>query len=126
MSTLKVTTIQDTSAGNSSTTEEIYNGRLKAWVNFNGTGTVAIRDDYNVNSIGDDATGRYQVFFGTAQPDADYVVAGNCVGATNGGQFFVAGSNDSTKTSSTTSFYITSIWTGGQTDVNNISVMVAR
>ena len=40
---------------------QIQQGRAKAWVNFNGTGTVAIRDDFNVTSITDHATGQYTV-----------------------------------------------------------------
>ena len=43
MSTIKVTNIQDTSGGSSSTSEQIAKGRAKAWVNFDGTGTIAIR-----------------------------------------------------------------------------------
>ena len=46
----------------------------KAWVNFNGTGTVAIRSIYNVSSITDDATGKYDVNFSTAMSDNDYSV----------------------------------------------------
>jgi hypothetical protein len=76
MSTLKVTNIQDTSGGNSSTTAEIKNGIAKAWVNFNGTGTVAIRAQYNVSSITDNGTGDYTVNFTTAISDANYVAAG--------------------------------------------------
>jgi hypothetical protein len=72
MSTLKVTNIQDTSGGNSSTTEQIKNGIAKAWVNFNGTGTVAIRASYNVSSITDNGTGDYTVNFATAMVDANY------------------------------------------------------
>ena len=44
----------------------------KAWVSFNGTGTVAIRDNYNVSSITDVATGKYTVNFSTAMSDANY------------------------------------------------------
>ena len=45
----------------------------KAWVNFNGTGTVAIRESFNVSSITDNGTGNYTVNFTTAMPDANYV-----------------------------------------------------
>jgi hypothetical protein len=41
-------------------------------VNFNGTGTVAIRASGNVSSIGDSGTGRYTVNFTTAMPDANH------------------------------------------------------
>jgi hypothetical protein len=47
----------------------------RAWVNFNGTGTVAIREDGNVSSITDNGTGDYTVNFTTAMPDANYAVS---------------------------------------------------
>jgi hypothetical protein len=49
----------------------------KAWVNFNGTGTVAIRASYNVSSITDNGTGDYTVNFTTAMADTNYSVSGN-------------------------------------------------
>ena len=48
----------------------------RAWVNFNGTGTVAIRGSGNVSSITDVATGVYTVNFTTAMPDANYSAVG--------------------------------------------------
>ena len=48
-------------------------GLAKAWVNFNGTSTVAIRASYNVSSITDNGTGDYTVNFTTALADANYV-----------------------------------------------------
>lgn len=47
----------------------------RAWVNFNGTGTVAIRGSGNVSSITDNGTGDYTVNFTTAMPDANYAVS---------------------------------------------------
>lgn len=44
----------------------------RAWVNFDGTGTVAIRGSGNVTSITDNGTGNYTVNFTTAMPDANY------------------------------------------------------
>jgi hypothetical protein len=44
----------------------------RAWVNFNGTGVVAIREDGNVTSITDNASGNYTVNLTTAMPDANY------------------------------------------------------
>ena len=46
----------------------------RAWVNFNGTGTVAIRASANVSSITDNGTGDYTVNFTAAMPDANYAV----------------------------------------------------
>jgi hypothetical protein len=48
----------------------------RAWVNFNGTGTPAIRASGNVGSITDNGTGDYTVNFTTALPDANYAPAG--------------------------------------------------
>lgn len=74
MSTLRCTNLQDTSGGNSLTTAQIYNGAAKAWVNFNGTGTVAIRAQFNVSSITDNGAGDYTVNFTNALADANYSV----------------------------------------------------
>lgn len=46
----------------------------RSWVNFNGTGTVAIRASGNVSSITDNGTGDYTVNFTTAMPDINYCV----------------------------------------------------
>ena len=48
------------------------NRLAKAWVNFNGTGTVAIRSSYNISSITDQATGFYVANFSTAMANHDY------------------------------------------------------
>ena len=56
-------------------TAPVYAAR--AWVNFNGTGTVAIRASGNVSSITDNGTGDYTVNFTTAMPDADYSYLGS-------------------------------------------------
>ena len=77
MSTLKVATIQDTSGNNSSTPEQVAQGRAKAWVLFNGKNTVAIRDSFNVTSLTDNGTGDYTITFTTAMSSANYAVAGN-------------------------------------------------
>ena len=46
-----------------------------AWVNFNGTSTVAIRDSENVSSISDLGTGNYQINFATAMANTNYAIA---------------------------------------------------
>jgi len=52
--------------------ENVAKRTAKVWVNFNGTGTVAIRDDFNVSSITDDSTGQYTVNFSSALSDTSY------------------------------------------------------
>jgi hypothetical protein len=61
---------------NPSTNVEGINYSCRAWVNFNGTGTVAIRASGNVTSITDNGTGDYTVNFTTAMTDANYAVNG--------------------------------------------------
>lgn len=74
MSTLKTSNIQDTSGNNNSTPEEINQGRAKVWVSFNGTGTVAITDSFNVSSVTDTSVGQYTVNFTTAFANTNYAV----------------------------------------------------
>jgi len=63
----------------------------RAWVNFNGTGTVAIRDSGNVSSITDNGTGDYSVNFATAMPDANYAYAfGRVAPDTSGNNLAIA------------------------------------
>ena len=65
--------INETADGVTIGTAGINQARIaKAWVNFNGSGTVAIRDSYNVSSITDDGTGKYKVNFSTAMSDINY------------------------------------------------------
>ena len=47
----------------------------KAWVNFNGTGTIAIRDSHNISSVTDITTGQYQPNFANALGNANYAVS---------------------------------------------------
>ncbi len=49
----------------------------RAWVNFNGTGTPAIRASGNVSSITDNGTGDYTINFTVSMPDTNY----SCVGS---------------------------------------------
>ena len=76
LATAKITTLADSAGANTSTPAAIANGIAKAWVNFNGTSTVAIRAQYNVSSITDNGTGDYTVNFTTAFADANYSVVG--------------------------------------------------
>ena len=70
MSTLKVNAIQGT--------DGVERYMARAWVNFNGTGTVAIRASGNVSSITDNGVGDYTVNFTNAMPDANYATVTTC------------------------------------------------
>lgn len=70
MSTLNVSNISDgsTSVG----TSYVVNGSAKAWVNLNGTGTIALRDSFNVSSTTDLGVGQYRFSFSSAMLNANY------------------------------------------------------
>jgi len=74
---VRVTTLADSAGNNNSTPAEIASGRAKAWVNFNGRGTVAIRTSYNVASITDNGIGDYTINFTNAMADGNFAVAGS-------------------------------------------------
>lgn len=76
MSTLRANTLSDASGSNSVPMATVANGSAKAWVNFNGTGTVSIRAAFNVSSITDNGTGDYTANFTTAMPDGNYAAVG--------------------------------------------------
>ena len=67
---------------------------VRAWVNFNGSNTVAIRQSGNVSSITDNGTGVYQVNFTNSMPDDSYSVAGTATwsSANYGGVLLLNGS----------------------------------
>lgn len=50
----------------------------KAWINFNGTVSVAVRDSRNASSVTDHGTGDYSVNFATAFANANYSFGGGC------------------------------------------------
>ena len=72
MSTLRTNTLQNAAGSKSVPVDTVISGSAKAWVNFNGTGTVAIRQAFNVTSITDNGTGDYTINFATAMPDGNF------------------------------------------------------
>ena len=73
--TMTTPTIDSAQIPTVSGTAPIY--MCRAWVNFNGTGTIAIRASGNVTSLTDNGTGDYTVNLTTAMPDANYSVVGS-------------------------------------------------
>jgi hypothetical protein len=102
----------------------------RAWVNFNGTGTVAIRASGNVSSITDNGTGDYTINFTTAMPDANYAATfgGNyqsgAVGSSAGGLI----TEESGGTRSTTQLQVASRRkdNGANFDTDFINVAIFR
>lgn len=92
----------------------------RAWVNFNGTGTVAIRASGNVSSITDNGTGAYTVNFTTAMPDANYSWV---LGGSLSNSFTVAARAEAT--APTTSALAISTYTAAAANVDAAWVNVA-
>jgi len=92
----------------------------RAWVNFNGTGTVAIRASGNVTSITDNGTGDYTVNFTTAMPDVNYssIASGNNSASL---QYPFQAINNSTSACRVTSYNLSSF-----ADMANIHVAIFR
>ena len=85
MSEIKVDNLTGkTSAGDITVTSEggaatmqLQQGLAKAWVNFNGTGTIAARDSVNLSSLSDLNTGVYQINFSNAFNNGNYANVGS-------------------------------------------------
>ena len=93
----------------------------RAWVNFNGTGTVAIRGSANVTSITDSGVGSYIVNFTTAMPDVNYSVVGAVGPASAGGECVQIVSLATTGATISTSNNLT-----GLLDRANVGVAILR
>ena len=65
-----------TGEGNSTTTN-LQQGLAKAWVNLNGTGTIAARDSFNLSSLTDNGTGDISVNFSSSMSNDDYSQSGS-------------------------------------------------
>lgn len=77
MSIARFDTLQNAAGSKSVPVATVVDGSAKAWVNFNGTGTVAIRAAFNVQSITDMGAGDYIINFTTAMVDANYAAVGS-------------------------------------------------
>jgi hypothetical protein len=98
----------------------------RAWVNFNGTGTVAIRASGNVSSITDNGTGDYTVNFTTAMSDANYSI--NLTTATTFGRTLQVDASSDTAaptTQSTTAVRITIKSTSSNVGVDMANIYAA-
>jgi hypothetical protein len=102
----------------------------RAWVNFNGTGTVAIRSAGNVSSITDNGTGDYTVNFSTALVDTNYSVVahGSRGGVTLGCLFPFTIAGGTTRQAPTTSNFRIACqnFAGGAFDADDVMVTVFR
>ena len=100
---------------------------VKAWVNFNGMGVVAIRSSYGVSSITDNGTGYYTINFTTAMTDANYAVAGSASrdgSASNYGR--TVGAPHGVNTASAVGVITSYVYNSGAQDFEYVSVAIFR
>lgn len=102
----------------------------RAWVNFNGTGTVAINASFNVSSITDNGTGDYTVNFTNAMPDANYSFVAVCSASYSASNTMTNiatnGSTTESAPSTTAMRFTNSGWNGTEYDAKYVSVAVFR
>jgi hypothetical protein len=108
------------------------NYKCRAWVNFNGTGTVAIRAAGNVTSITDNGAGDYTVNFTTAIVDNGYAAVVSCTQRSSGSSSsnsigYHSTDNVNAITYGTTQIRIQAKTSAGDTlDLGNISLAIFR
>ena len=99
----------------------------RAWVNFNGTGTVAIRGAFNVSSITDGGVGTYDVNFVNPMPDTNYAIASvgrfssGTAASTSGGLI----PQDNNVNLSASSFRVMAVTKDSATRIDNPDIYVA-
>ena len=120
MSTIKANTLlhSDGSTTNPPAIPALDQRMAKAWVNFNGTGTVAIHNSYNVSSILDESVGTYTVNLTSALGSSQYAV----IGATRWSNALV-GSYFDYNLSGSFKLLVTSSTTNSAMDTNNVQAV---
>ena len=100
----------------------------RAWVNFNGSGTVAIRESGNVSSITDNGTGLYTVNFTTAMPDASYATVASSIGSTASADGLIATGTSLGAAQAAGSIQVRMAYcvSNAATDINFVNVAVFR
>ena len=98
----------------------------RAWVNFNGTGTVAIRGSGNVSSITDNGTGSYTVNLTTAMPDVNYSMVATAQGVAATYAALACENHDTNKTTSAVAVITSNRSSGVAADAATVNVAVFR
>lgn len=123
MSSIRATTISNLAGTGPATLTGQY--AAKAWVNFNGTGTVAIRESANVASITDNGTGDYTVNFTTTMTDVNYIACPSVAsGGVNSGSSAAFVNTQASMTTSSIRLGLTDFTSSG--DRNYVSVAITR
>ena len=75
-SELRVNTLKDASGNNSIGLSYVAEGAAKAWMSLNGTGTIALRDSFNISGVVDNGTGSYTPSYSSNFGNANYSASG--------------------------------------------------
>ena len=130
MAELKVNTLTGTSTAGSiavtgegnSTTTNLQQGLLKVWHNFDGEGTIATRDSFNVSGLTDVGTGDYRSNLTNAFANDDYAHVLSC-SSQNG---YIAGiEREAYNTTTALSNYVMDFVNGGVDDANVVCALAA-
>ena len=130
MATLKTNTLTGTSTAGSiavtaegnSTTTNLQQGLLKVWHNFDGEGTIATRDSFNVSGLTDVGTGDYRSNLTNAFANDDYAHVLSC-SSQNG---YIAGiEREAYNTTTALSNYVMDFVNGGVDDANVVCALAA-
>ena len=78
-------TLEHSTAG-SVNTQYVVNGSAKAWVNFNGRGTLAVQDSINYSSVTDNGDGDYTSAYSSSFANVTYTTNGSNFGEQNHGR----------------------------------------
>ena len=105
-------------------TTSVQQGLAKAWVNFNGEGSIATRDSFSISSLSDSGTGKYQINYSSAMSNNDYACSGL---ARNPGQYTgilqVPADNEADQATGSVEFFSTGT-DGNAADRNHVYVIV--
>ena len=106
-------------------TMQLQQGLAKCFINFNGSGTIATRDSFNVASHSDDGTGLYTITFTNAFNNDDYVGSGlsRNPGSASGGTAQFPSTADSDQTTSSVQHYTINAG-GSNADYNHNHVII--
>ena len=96
----------------------------KAWVNFNGTSTVAIRESYNISSLADRGTGLYSLNLSTALSSVECAGAGSATDQDTGTDTTQRNRMVTIIPESTSLVYVNSFDTSGSADDVEIATAI--
>lgn len=103
-------------------TTNLQQGLNKAWINFNGTGTVAINDSFNVSGITDVGTGQTTITYSSAMANTSYSWAGSTKGTTDRAMVIV----DNGNTPASASIEVDTVYDGATLfDCSIVAVQIA-